>query len=103
IDLRAMGEDELRQSIQRPLWTAAASDPRYAGKRWEPGLVQELAAQAAVNAAYLPLLQINLQELWRSGHLTLSAYHDMGNTLTSAIKNRASVVVAFEDYDRGRP
>lgn len=103
IELREMAEDELCDSIERPLHAMAERDPRYRGKSWEPGLVRELAAQASLNAAYLPLLQINLQELWRAGQLTLAGYREMGSTLTSAIKHRAATVMEFEDYDHSRP
>jgi len=103
IDLREMNETELRGSIERPLQAKAEHSAAYRGKSWEPGLVRELAVQAAVDAAYLPLLQVTLQELWRSGELTLASYRDIGNTLASAIRNRATNVVRFTDHHRSRP
>lgn len=103
IDLREMNETELQESIERPLQARAEHSTVYHGKSWEPDLVRELAAQATKDATYLPLLQISLEELWRSGRLTLSSYRDMGWTLASAIKNRATTVVEFTDHDVSRP
>jgi WD40 repeat protein len=103
LDLREMDEDELRECIELPLRIEAEQSVAYQGKAWEPALVAELAEQTAADATYLPLLQINLQELWRSGKLTLASYHDLGSTLTSAIRERADAVVDFVDHDRSQP
>jgi hypothetical protein len=73
-DLGEMSEAELRAAVEHPLHVRAAADPRtYGGKAWEPELVAELARQTAPQAAYLPLLQLTLTELWRRGRLTLAA------------------------------
>ena len=103
VDLREMDQNELRESIQRPLRAWSAKHASYAQKEWEPGLVDELASQAAPAATYLPLLQLTLQELWRGGRLTLAAYREMGGSLASAIRNRATAVLEFVDYDRRTP
>ena len=67
IDLRAMSVDELREAIQQPL-RAAYPDK---DKRFQAELVERLAHDAAEDAAYLPLLQVTLEEIWRKGTLTL--------------------------------
>jgi WD40 repeat protein len=95
VDLRAMTEAELREAIQQPL-RAAYPD---GSKQFEPALVECLAHDAAADATYLPLLQMTLEEIWRQGSLTLSAY----GTLTDAIKQRGDKVLAFVDYEASSP
>jgi formylglycine-generating enzyme required for sulfatase activity len=90
IDLRAMSVGELRDAIQRPLQQAYPG----AGKRFEPALLEKLARDAAGDAAYLPLLQVTLEDLWARGSLMLSAY----GTLTDAIRQRAEVVYTYTDH-----
>lgn len=80
IDLRAMTVNELKDAIQRPL----QQHPDARDKRFEPALLDRLAADAAADAAYLPLLQVTLEKIWDDGALKLSAYHG----LTDAIKER---------------
>jgi WD40 repeat protein len=87
-DLRAMNVDELREAIERPVQHLYPNGL----KRVEPDLVEKLAQDAAEDAAYLPLLQITLEELWNKGSLHFSAYHD----LTEAIKSRAEAVFNYE-------
>ena len=101
--LREMDEESLRAAIVRPLFAMADEDPRYRGKAWEPELVAELARQAAPSAAYLPLLQLTLTELWRRGRLTLGAYSTLGFTLTNALEKRATTVLEFADHERSHP
>ncbi len=92
IELRAMSAAELKEVIQRPL------EKRYpAGdKRFEPALLDRLAADAARDAALLPLLQVTLDALWKGGELRLARYQ---NGLDDAIGQRADRVWGYADYD----
>lgn len=87
--IRAMSADELHEAIQRPIHV------RHPNKRLEPALLAQLAKDAAADAAYLPLLQVTLEDLWRGGELRLSHYPG----LTDAIQHRADVVYTYRDYD----
>ncbi|HMP40440.1 MAG TPA: hypothetical protein PKA05_08680 [Roseiflexaceae bacterium] len=89
IDLRAMTPAELEATIVRPVQFM------HPDRRVEPALITQLAADAAADAAYLPLLQVTLEDLWRRGSMTRAAY----TSLTSAIRLRAEEVFLFEDYD----
>ncbi len=80
--VRVMDGTELKAAIQRPIQEA------HPQKRIEPALLERLTTDAAGDAAYLPLLQVTLEDLWQRGSLTLSAY----GTLTDAIRERAEVV-----------
>jgi WD40 repeat protein len=91
IDLRVMTEDELKQAIQHPV----QQYPDAKGKHFESALLDKLATDAAGNAAYLPLLQVTLDDLWKRGWLKLSAY----GTLTDAIQQRAEQVYTWRDFD----
>lgn len=93
IDLRVMTEEQLRAAIQRPL---QASHP-VAGKRFQDALLNKLAEDAAEDAAYLPLLQVSLEDLWRTGILTVDRY---GN-LTDAIRKRADEIYAYKRDAQG--
>ena len=95
VDLRAMNADELAQAIQQPLRASSYANT----KKFETALVEKLAEDAAQDAAYLPLLQVTLQELWRKGSLKLEAY----SNLTDAIKQRADQVLDFRDFDDATP
>jgi WD40 repeat protein len=95
IDLRAMSVDELREAIQQPL-RAAYPDK---DKRFQDELVERLAHDSAEDAAYLPLLQVTLEEIWRKGTLTIGSYIN----LADAIKQRADKVLAYQDYDAAQP
>ncbi len=95
IVLRAMSVDELMQAIQRPLQQRFANGER----RFGPGLVDKLAQDAHGNAAYLPLLQVSLAEIWKRGSLVLANY----SGLADAITQRADAVYAFEDFDASTP
>ncbi len=87
--VRAMSEHELQDAIQRPLQL------HHPNKRFEPALLERLAHDAAADAAYLPLLQVTLEELWRGGDLRLGAYQG----LADAIQRRAETIVTYRDYD----
>jgi Novel STAND NTPase 1/Sulfatase-modifying factor enzyme 1 len=87
--LRAMRVEELAEAIQRPIQV------RHPDKRIEPALLERLASDAAADAAYLPLLQVTLEDLWRGGQLRLGAYRG----LADAIQRRANAVYAYRDYD----
>jgi len=89
LDLRAMSVERLQAAILRPL------EQTHAHKRFEPALLDRLAADAARSASYLPLLQMTLDDLWRRGSLRLAAY----STLTNAVTRRAEEVWQFIDYD----
>lgn len=93
--LRAMSVDELRNAIQQPLRAGFPSGD----KKFEPSLVERLAQDAALDAAYLPLLQVTLEEIWRKGSLTPGAY----SNLTDAIEERADKVLKFHDYNDASP
>lgn len=90
--VRVMDGTELKAAIQRPIQEA------HPQKRIEPALLERLTTDAAGDAAYLPLLQVTLEDLWQRGSLTLSAY----GTLTDAIRERAEVVYHYQDYDGAR-
>jgi WD40 repeat protein len=92
VDMQAMQVEELRSAIVRPLERA------HPDKRFEPGLVDRLAEEAAVDAAYLPLLQVALTDLFHGGQLALSAY----SSLIGALGARADAVHDFVDYDGDR-
>jgi WD40 repeat protein/ABC-type dipeptide/oligopeptide/nickel transport system ATPase component len=87
--VRAMTEDELQDAIQRPIRV------RHPDRQIEPALVKQLASDAASDAAYLPLLQVTLEDLWRGGELRRGTYHG----LADAIQRRADAVYTFRDYD----
>ena len=95
IDLRVMSVDELREAIQQPLRAAYPEN----NKRFQAELVERLAQDAAEDAAYLPLLQVTLEEIWRKGTLTVGSY----TNLADAIKQRADKVLAYQDYDAAQP
>lgn len=95
VDLRAMTGDELKQAIQQPLRASECAKT----KRFEPALVDKLARDAAEDDAYLPLLQVTLQELWRKGYLKHGAY----TNLTDALKQRADQIIEYTDFDVGTP
>ena len=86
IDLRAMSIKELKEALQRPL-QATYPDGK---KQWEPALVDRLAQDTAPDAAYLPLLQVTLEDIWDKGRLTLDQYETLGN----AIEERANRIFA---------
>ncbi|HLE13767.1 MAG TPA: hypothetical protein VI776_03390, partial [Anaerolineales bacterium] len=68
-------------------------------KRFDPALLETLAQDTGQEAAYLPLLQLTLQELWSKGSLKRSQYSD----LTDAIQRRAELVFQDEDYSASLP
>jgi len=75
--------EELDEAITRP----AAN----VGVTAEPALVAELIAEAAGQAAALPMLQYALTEMFErqsGGRMTLEAYREIGG-LTGALSNRA--------------
>ena len=84
IDLRVMIPDTIKETIKRPL----QQHPKASGKCFEPALLDRLAADAAENVAYLPLLQVTLSRIWGGGFLKLSEY----GTLTDAIQQQADEV-----------
>ncbi|HEU5090186.1 MAG TPA: hypothetical protein VFT99_22175, partial [Roseiflexaceae bacterium] len=92
VDLRAMRPEELQDAIQRPLQHA------YPDKRFEPSLLQQLAADAAEDAAYLPLLQVSLEDLFRRGRLTRDQY----DSLAHSLGERADAVQDYVDHDGQR-
>jgi hypothetical protein len=79
-----MTEKELKEAIQHPI----QQHPDAKGRRFEQALLDKLATDAAADAAYLPLLQVTLEDLWAKGTLNLYAY----GTLTDAIRQRAEQV-----------
>jgi WD40 repeat protein/ABC-type dipeptide/oligopeptide/nickel transport system ATPase component len=87
--VRAMTEDELRDAIQCPIQVL------HPEKHIEPALLEELVKDAAVDAAYLPLLQVTLEDLWRRRQLRRDAYQG----LADAIQRRADAVYTYRDYD----
>jgi hypothetical protein len=97
IDLRVMTEDELKLAIQQPLLTHP--DAKAKGKYFEPALLDQLASDAAADAAYLPLLQVTLARIWSGGLLKLSAY----GTLADAIQQQAEEVYTYRPDGTSRP
>ena len=85
----------MRAAIQQPLRAAYPEGD----KRFQSELVERLAQDAAEDAAYLPLLQVTLEEIWRKGTLTIGSY----TNLTDAIKQRADKVLAYQDYNDAQP
>jgi WD40 repeat protein len=90
IELRAMSEAEMREAIQKPV---QATYPDK-GKRFDPTLIAQLASDAAEDAAYLPLLQVTLEDTWDKGRLVRGAYTNLGD----AIEGRANKVLDYADY-----
>ena len=100
IDLRTMPVDELKVAIQRPL----QQHPQAQGRQFEPGLLDELATQAATDAALLPLLQVTLEKLWGDGKLTLADYHqNLKGNLFTALREKATQVYTTCADGRPRP
>ena len=95
IGLRVMDERQLKSAILKPLQIAAQTDTSLRGKQIEPALVDRLAADASADAAYLPLLQVTLEDLWERGLLKLSEY----GGLAEAISRRAERVYRFSDFE----
>ncbi len=95
LDLRAMSVDELMLAIQQPLQHAYPQGE----KRFETALLEKLAKDTAEDAAYLPLLQVTLEDIWRRGRLQLSAYGE----LTDAVQQRAEQVYAYRNNTNGQP
>ncbi len=93
VELRTMKADDLRNAIQKPLQI------NYPQKRFAPELLERLVQDGGADAALLPLLQVTLAELWKTGKLVLSNYH----SLTDAIRQRADTVYDFNDYDKADP
>lgn len=93
VELRTMKADDLRNAIQKPLQV------NYPQKRFAPELLDRLVQDAGKDAALLPLLQVTLEELWKTGKLVLSNYH----SLTNAIRQRAETVYAYSDHANADP
>lgn len=87
--VRAMIEDELRDAIQRPIQV------RHPKKHIDPALLEKLVKDAAIDAAYLPLLQVTLEDPWRTGQLRRATY----DGLADAIQCRADAVYTYRDYN----
>jgi len=83
-----MAPDELRRAIECPA--------QVAGAMFEPGLVDELIAQAAGRVGALPLLEYTLLELWNArrsdGTLTWAAFHALGG-VEGALAARADATL----------
>jgi hypothetical protein len=102
-DLRSMTERDIQTAIVRPLTNLlsrlAQEQPNLAqqvgAKQWDPTLLAALAADATQEAAYLPLLQVTLEDIFRRGSLIPGVYQ----TLTDAIRVRAEHVYHYIDYD----
>ena len=95
IGLRVMDERQLKSAILKPLQIAAQTNTSLRGKQIEPALVDRLAADASADTAYLPLLQVTLEDLWERGLLKLSEY----GGLAEAISRRAERVYRFSDFE----
>jgi WD40 repeat protein len=93
VELRTMSAADLRNAIQKPLQV------NHPQKRFTPELLDCLVQEASEDAALLPLLQVTLAELWKTGRLVLSNYHN----LTNAIRQHADTVYDFRDYDKADP
>ncbi|MCC6271669.1 MAG: hypothetical protein IT190_10360, partial [Microbacteriaceae bacterium] len=93
VELRTMSADDLRHAIQKPLQF------HYLQKRFAPELLDRLVQDGGADAALLPLLQVTLAELWKTGKLVSANYH----SLTNAIRQRAELVYAFSDHASADP
>jgi hypothetical protein len=91
IDLRGMSEGELRETILRPIQHMYEEEEKQLQKK----LVDRLVQDTVVNAAYLPMLQAALDNIWRQGTLTLESY----DTLTHSIERRAESVYRYSDHE----
>ncbi|WP_124681998.1 nSTAND1 domain-containing NTPase [Candidatus Viridilinea mediisalina] len=89
--VRAMTPEELVEAIERPI------QMRHPGKRLEPALVKRLAHDASRDAAYLPLLQVTLEELWRGGDLRLGAYHGLADAIQRRADAEAEALKQHQD------
>ncbi|MBV7330344.1 hypothetical protein KFU94_19250 [Chloroflexi bacterium TSY] len=76
IDLRVMNEAQLKVAIQRPLQSMHPNT----GKRFQDALLNVLARDAGEDAAYLPLLQVTLDDIWRTGLLTADHYTSLSRS-----------------------
>jgi WD40 repeat protein len=106
IELRAMDEPELQEAIRRPLRVLLQQLGRpIAEKRFEDALVARLARETAEDAAYLPLLQVTLEDLWAGGQLMLSAYDqpEAYSSLVQAVRRRAEHVYGSTVDATGQP
>lgn len=99
IELRVMSVDEIGDAIRQPLLRMSERDERYLHKAFEPSLIARLSEDASKDATFLPLLQVTLEELWRTGKLKLENY----NGLSTAISRRADIVYDYSDYDDSLP
>jgi hypothetical protein len=57
-----------------------------------------LIVDSSEDAAYLPLLQVTLKDLWQRGSLKLEAYR----TLADALRRRAEEIYTYVDYNGAR-
>jgi|GEM_PF-1283760 len=92
IDLRAMTEEQLQLAIQRPV---QVFHPNIR-KRFQEALLNRLAEDAAEDSAYLPLLQVTLEDLWRTGILTIDYYENLINAIR---KNADQIFETRQDAD----
>ncbi len=99
VALRAMGADELRQAIERPLARWMKDNPQQGRKEFEAALLDRLVKDAGEDAALLPLLQMTLRELWQRGSLKLANY----DGLASAVERHANRVCRWTDWDQEPP
>ena len=95
LDLRVMDADQLELAIQRPLQVLHP----LTGKRFQATILNRLAADATEDAAYLPLLQVTLEELWRGGLLTIDNYKN----LSDALSKRADTIFTYTSDAVGNP
>jgi WD40 repeat protein len=105
IDLRAMSEAELKEAIQWPLRQLLETlDRPIDEKRFEDTLLDRLAHDAASDPAYLPLLQVTLEDLWGRGSLKLGAYEqpDGHGALVRAIRQRAEYAYHYREDAGGQ-
>lgn len=93
VELRTMSADDLRNAIQKPLQV------HHPQKRFAHELLDRLVQDGGADAALLPLLQVTLAELWKTGKLVLANYH----SLTNAIRQRAELVYACSDHASADP
>lgn len=98
IALGAMRETDLRAAIQQPLRWFQSTYPQIRHKAFAPALLVQLVAdtqqfnQTLENRdAYLPLLQVTLEDLWNRGMLTRGAY----TSLITGLQTRAHDVYQF--------
>src|SRR6266536_1853061 len=73
LDLRKMTEEDLEAAIKQPLLHLNKQSNTHV--IFEPDLIKKLVIDTVSDPAYLPLLQVTLEDLWKRGSLRLAHYY----------------------------